>query len=68
MYCHYYKYFFGTIRSIIFNLSRQNMQVCFGSPQVNSWHTIDFDCHGNNNMFQTKLPFERAENNFWTIE
>jgi predicted choloylglycine hydrolase len=39
--CHYYRDFFGTLWSVIFDLTAGNIEVCFGSPAVNTWHNFD---------------------------
>lgn len=38
--CHYYKEFFGTLRSIIFDVTDGELQIAFGSPDLNQWQTI----------------------------
>ncbi|MGX7148427.1 C45 family autoproteolytic acyltransferase/hydolase [Enterococcus ureasiticus] len=38
--CHYYKDFFGTLRGAIFNTTKESVQVAFGAPDVNKWHTF----------------------------
>lgn len=38
--CHYYKEFFGTLRSIVFDVTAGDLQIAFGSPDFNQWQTI----------------------------
>ncbi|UHA76298.1 choloylglycine hydrolase [Paenibacillus sp. 481] len=38
---HNYKEWFGTIRSMLFDLEAQELNVCFGSPLLNEWHTLE---------------------------
>lgn len=45
---HAYSEFFGTLRSMVFDLTNRSVEVCFGSAAHNSWHTFDF---------QTGIPF-----------
>jgi predicted choloylglycine hydrolase len=61
--CHYYDEFFGTLRSIVFDLNSRQIEVCFGSPQVNEWHRIDFETQAN--YYPSKLPLERSNREFW---
>lgn len=37
---HNYAQSFGTLRSILFNLTDQTMDVCFGSPLTNPWYCV----------------------------
>lgn len=37
---HFYQQFFGTLRSILFNVSDKALDVCFGSPLFNQWQTL----------------------------
>jgi predicted choloylglycine hydrolase len=39
--CHYYHDGFGTLWSEIFDLTTGSVEICFGSPAVNKWHTFD---------------------------
>ena len=39
--CHYYDEFFGTLRSMIFDVTAGEVEVCFGSPADNAWHRFD---------------------------
>jgi len=48
--CHYYDDFFGTLRSMIFDLNEGVVETCFGSPVLNQWRTFRIDG-----------PFERVE-------
>ncbi len=62
--CHYYDEFFGTLRSIIFDLTTGDMQVCFGSPLANDWHHVDFVPSGAT-QYEIKLPLEKTPPGFW---
>lgn len=38
--CYYYKEYFGTLRSMIFDLTEGLIEVAFGSPNENQWRTF----------------------------
>lgn len=42
--CHYYKEFFGTLRSMVFDVTDKTIEMTFGSPQVNTWQTFPSAC------------------------
>lgn len=60
--CHHYSDWLGTLWSIIYDVTEGNMEVCFGSPQVNPWRT--FTAGGNNRpgSFAVKIPDEPTPN------
>jgi predicted choloylglycine hydrolase len=62
--CHYYEEFFGTIYSMIFDVTDGTIDMTFGSPQHNKWHKF-----GVNDKFESaeiiNLPYEKAPANFW---
>lgn len=64
--CHYYKEFFGTLRSMVFDLTDQTIQMTFGSPQFNKWHTFSV---GELNLQEIPvvLPHEKADQDFYEI-
>lgn len=41
--CHYYDEFFGTLRSMVFDLNDGTLDMCFGSPALNEWYTYYID-------------------------
>ncbi|OPA75132.1 choloylglycine hydrolase [Paenibacillus selenitireducens] len=41
--CHFYASGMGTLRSMVFDVTEKNLKVCYGPPDRNPWHTIDFD-------------------------
>lgn len=41
--CHFYASGMGTLRSMVFNITAKKLQVSFGPPDMNPWHSIDFD-------------------------
>jgi hypothetical protein len=42
-FCPYYQWFLGTLWSEIFDLTIGQVEVCFGSPGYNAWHTFSLD-------------------------
>lgn len=44
--CHYYNEFFGTLRSMIFDVTEQTIEMTFGSPQTNNWHIFSVKALG----------------------
>jgi len=64
--CHYYKEFFGTIRSMVFDVTDKTIEMTFGSPQANEWQTFsvgELDAKEINVM----LPQEKASPDFYKI-
>lgn len=41
--CHFYSSGMGTLRSMVFDITEKKLQVSFGPPDMNPWHSIDFD-------------------------
>ncbi|MCR8963481.1 C45 family peptidase [Brevibacillus halotolerans] len=37
---HYYQEYFGTLRSMLFDVTAKTIEVCYGSPLHNGWHTL----------------------------
>jgi predicted choloylglycine hydrolase len=63
--CHYYDAFFGTLRSMLFDLTRAEVEICFGSPQANPWHTFRFDGMPPFAVYEVSLPKETAAPDFF---
>ena len=61
--CHYYDQFFGTLRSMIFNPQKGQVEICFGSSSVNSWVLVDFSTPGK--QYKVVLPIKTPEDDFW---
>ncbi|MBI9045778.1 MAG: hypothetical protein JEZ06_14905 [Anaerolineaceae bacterium] len=62
---HYYDEFFGTLRSMVFDPTSSEIDICFGSPAVNTWHKINFSSPSE--IFPAKLPLEKTSPDFWKI-
>lgn len=64
--CHYYDEFFGTLRSMIFDLTEQTIEMTFGSPQANDWHTFSVNPLEEKEL-KVLLPQEKASADFYRI-
>ena len=64
--CHYYKEFFGTLRSMVFDVTDKTIEMTFGSPQANQWHTFSVGKLDTREM-QVFLPQEKAGEEFYRI-
>lgn len=64
--CHYYQEFFGTLRSMLFDTTDKTIEMTFGSPKVNEWHTFSV---GPIDMKEMKvlLPQEKASSTFYNM-
>ncbi len=63
--CHYYGQFFGTLRSMVFDGTAGEVEICFGSPQVNNWHRFDLSPAVEGGVYPAWLPQEEAGPEFW---
>lgn len=54
--CHNYSNRFGTLWSVIYDVTDMNMEVCFGSPKVNDWHTFDLKTSLTKTKYSRVLP------------
>lgn len=64
--CHYYDEFFGTLRSMIFDVTEQTIEMTFGSPQTNDWHTFSVKPLDEKEL-RVLLPQEKASADFYKI-
>ena len=62
--CHNYKKYFGTLRSMIFDLKEKSIEVCFGSPQVSDWHRFDFNKNTQSEIFNARIIYEKYSKDF----
>ncbi|WP_440954568.1 C45 family autoproteolytic acyltransferase/hydrolase [Methanosarcina sp. Mfa9] len=65
--CSYYDEFFGTLRSLIFDLTTGETRVCFGPPALNEWHIFNLENPSTSGVYQAKIVKEKAEPGFWEI-
>lgn len=54
--CHNYSSRFGTLWSVVYDLTDINMEVCFGSPNVNEWHRFDLKSSSGKTKYIGILP------------
>ncbi len=64
--CHYYKEFFGTLRSMIFDVNDKTIEMTFGSPQANEWRTFSVEPLKMQEI-EIILPQEKAGPDFYKI-
>ncbi|WP_349948672.1 hypothetical protein ABFV83_09735 [Lacrimispora sp. BS-2] len=64
--CHYYDEFFGTLRSMIFDVTEKNIEITFGSPKINKWNTFLVGAL-NEKEIKVMLPQEKAGKDFYKI-
>lgn len=64
--CHYYKEFFGTLRSVIFDATEGLTQVAFGAPDVNKWRTFKVEQLIERDI-TIKMPDEKAPREFYKV-
>jgi predicted choloylglycine hydrolase len=62
--CHYYKEFFGTLRSMIFDTTDKTIEMTFGSPQANEWQIFPVAALVEKEI-EVTLPQEKAEPDFY---
>lgn len=65
--CPYYDEFFGTLRSLIFDLTTGEARVCFGPPALNEWNIFNLETPSVPGVYQAKIVKEKAEPGFWEI-
>ncbi|MFV0395819.1 MAG: C45 family autoproteolytic acyltransferase/hydrolase [Coprobacillaceae bacterium] len=41
--CHWYPQFFGTTKSIVFDVTKKEVSICWGGLQENTWRTFNFE-------------------------
>ncbi len=59
--CHNYSSRFGTLWSVIYDVTEINMEVCFGSPKVNEWYMFDLKSPLNKTKYLALLPEEERK-------
>lgn len=64
--CHYYSDFFGTLRSMIFDVDSKKIEVSFGSPQNNQWHSYGVEKLPDASI-EVLLPNQKPTNDFYKI-
>lgn len=64
--CHYYKEFFGTLRSMVFDVTDKTIEMTFGSPQYNKWHTFAVE-ELSTKEIEVILPYKKASLGFYKV-
>lgn len=64
--CHYYEDFFGTLRSMVFDVTVGTIEMTFGSPKTNEWRKFTINSK-EEQEYTVKLPYERADKAFYDI-
>lgn len=64
--CHYYDEFFGTLRSMIFDVTEKTIETTFGSPQINKWNTFSVEALVEREI-KVVLPQEKSQQDFYKI-
>lgn len=64
--CHYYKEFFGTLRSMIFDITDKTIEMTFGSPRANAWQTFSVGMLDAGEK-KALLPQEKADPDFYNL-
>ena len=62
---HYFEEFFGTLYSMIFDLTEGRLEICFGPPDINGWHVFTLTTPAEPTQYTAKLPQEQADPEFW---
>lgn len=62
--CHYYSAGLGTLWSMLFDLTAGRVEVCFGSPQANPWHSFGLDT-GEDRVYPARFPEAEAGKELW---
>lgn len=63
--CHYYKDGLGTLWSMIFDVTKVNVDICFGSPVTNSWSRFDLRSPAGITEYDIKIPYESSKLKIW---
>ncbi len=63
--CHHYADGMGTLWSMIFDPMDTAVDICFGSPNVNSWRTFYLYSSPGVEAYSSLLPNEPADADFW---
>lgn len=63
--CHYYDEGLGTLWSMLFDVSKMTVEICFGSPVINKWYTFDLNSNPGVTEYNVTLPLEKADDTMW---
>lgn len=65
--CHFYDEFFGTLRSMLFDVNDGTLDLCFGSPQNNQWYRFRIDDPVSQEAYPVFLVREKAPEDFFSM-
>ncbi|MCX7749327.1 MAG: C45 family peptidase [Clostridia bacterium] len=63
--CHYYDAYFGTLRGMVFDVTQGTVEVSFGSPALNEWHSFTMDQEVKQNYYPVVLKKEIPDPDFF---
>lgn len=64
--CHYYPEFFGTLRSMVFDTDRREIEMTFGSARANDWRQFNVQPFQEQEIV-TNLPCEKMKEEFYKV-
>ena len=63
--CHHYTEYLGTLWSAVIDVTDGTLEVCFGAPTHNPWHTFDLHSPPGVTEYAVQLPDEHADPAYW---
>lgn len=63
--CHHYEDGMGTLWSLVFDPMQMEVDICFGSPNINQWKTFNLNNPTGVKNYSAMLPNESATPDFW---
>jgi predicted choloylglycine hydrolase len=63
--CHHYTDYLGTLWSEVIDVTTGTLEVCFGAPTHNPWHTFDLNSPAGVTEYPVQLPDEPADPAYW---
>ncbi len=63
--CHHYTDYLGTLWSEVIDVTGGTLEVCFGAPTHNPWHTFDLHSPAGLTEYPVQLPDRQADPSFW---
>jgi predicted choloylglycine hydrolase len=62
---HFYREWFGTLHSLVFDLNALEAWICLGSPAVNEWRRFTFSYDQQSAVYPVRLPQADGFEAFW---
>jgi predicted choloylglycine hydrolase len=63
--CHHYTDYLGTLWSAVIDVTTGTLDICFGAPTHNPWHTFDLNSPVGVTEYAVQLPDEQADPAFF---